>query len=160
MIRTNILVMLSWGGEKMNKKILLATFALIIIAFPINFVNAKEMTLTIEELYSDPSGWIEIGFTFTKSRGPPIESIDITVTSNFVDWYIDEYPEGWGIRDLTENGMVYHAPNKKSSLKRNSVLTWWWGIYLPDLPLTLTWESLNHKGKVVFSGIQSFTPTT
>lgn len=144
----------------MNKKILAITFALIIVVFPINFVNAKTMNLTLELLVDSGVGWYEIGFTVTKSGGPPIEGIEITVTSDFVDWYVDEYPEDWGIRDLTENGMVYHAPNKKSMLKGNSILTWWWGIYLPDFPLTLTWEAVNHKGKVIFSGTQSFTTTT
>ena len=144
----------------MNKKILAVTFALIVFVFPINFVNAKGMTLTLVELADSGVGWYEIGFTYTKSGGPPIDSIAINVTSNFDDWYIDEYPEDWSVRDRTENAMVYYADNKEFMLKGKSVLTWWWGIYLPDFPLTLTWEALNHKGKVIFSGTESFTPTT
>ncbi len=95
----------------------------------------------MEELADSGVRWYEIGFTYTKSGGPPIDSIAITVTSNFDDWYIDEYPEDWSVRDRTENAMVYYADNKEFMLKGKSVLTWWWGIYLPDFPLTLTWEA-------------------
>lgn len=143
----------------MNKKILALTFVLIIIVFPLNFVNAKGMTLTLEEIYSDPSGWIEIWFTFTKSGGPPIESIDITITSDFVDWVTDLPNSEWGTRDTTDNGEVYYAIEKKSMLRGKGVLAWFIAFYLPDYPLTVTWEALNQKGKVIFSGTQTFTPT-